>query len=481
MGDLNMKTRSKRLFLLLAVLTVLLLATDCTGNSSDTSEPTAAPVITATSTPSPTSTPTSTPTPSPSPSPSPTPILAKVTTTSIGVLKNSEETVFPDYDTQLGERPLLVLLLDYKNSEMEYDDLYAEAWSYSFFGSGSMEHGAASVNDYFKEISNGRFSLKPVLLGKNKTGVYTFHLNKNYTDAQGLEGNNGYPFFDFDYDVAKCMDELKKEGLNTEDFAVSYVNKKNYEKIMMGRYNYAPNEYDKEDFTKPMIAVVFPSLNVESVRLGPISTSLNLFGAYAHINEDSSFGTVCHELAHMLGAFDVYYFGYYYNDLMSEGINISVSTKYNVTHINPYYKLQYGWCEADILREGGQYTLYSSSTGKYRPLLIPTDDPNQYFLVEARDGTGFDSSLMESDDTTLRGVTVWRVDQTSLNTFNLVDSMRGGITMESVLPDPGCSFSLQYFSNYTDATVHDLKSAGVTITVLKDPKNGTFLIDVKKD
>ena len=476
MGDLKMKTRSKRLFLLLAVLTVLLLATGCTGNSSDTSEPTAAPVITATSTPSP----TSTPTPSPSPSPSPTPILAKVTTTSIGVLKNSAETVFPDYDTQLGERPLLVLLMDYKNSECEYNEELEKAWSDYIFGSGTKEEGTASVNDYFKEISNGRFSLKPVLSEKNKTGVYTFHLNKKYTDAQGLEGNNGYPFFDFDYDVAKCMDKLKKEGLNTEDFAVSYVNKKNYEKIMIGRYNYAPNEYDKEDFTKPMIVVVFPSLNVESVRLGPISTSLNLFGAYAHINENSSFGTVCHELAHMLGAFDVYYFGYYYNDLMSEGINISWNM-YNVTHINPYYKLQYGWCEADIFRGDGQYTLYSSSTGNYRPLLIPTDDPNQYFLVEARDGTGFDSDLMELDGTTLRGVTVWRVDQTSLNTFNLVDSMRGGITMESILPNPGCSFSLQYFSNYTDATVHDLKSAGVTITVLKDPKNGTFLIDIKKD
>ena len=174
------------------------------------------------------------------------------------------------------------------------------------------------------------------------------------------------------------MSELEEKGLNIDDFAFGEINGENYIGILMDDWGMGANERLKEHYIGPTILIVYPEVNSESVKYAPISKSFDKYCYIAHVNETSTYGVICHELTHLLGAFDIYNYGYYFNDLMSAS-NLKTEDEYNVTHINPYYNLLYGWCGATEYTGKGTYRLDALSTGNYRPLLIPTDDPNQYF------------------------------------------------------------------------------------------------------
>ena len=481
-----------------AVLLILVLClsgcgTDQQENKKDPSqaptEPvTAVPSVEPTATPTPTAEPTSTPTPTPTPTAEPTPDPY-----SINEIRELPEFNFPEFYTQTEERPLLVVLMDYNNSLTVYDEALEKAWSEYIFGSGSIEDGTATVNDYFKEVSGGKFFFTPVLLPGNTTGVYTFHLDKDYSDEQFV--HKEYSFFDYDYDFAFCMSELEANGLNTDDFAFDEINSENYINILMDDWFVGANERLKEHYIGPTILVVYPAVNSESVLYAPISKNFDKYCNVAHVTEESTFGVICHELTHLLGAYDIYNYGYYYNDLMSVS-NLKTEEEYNVTHINPYYNLLYGWCDATEYTGEGTYCLDALSTGKYRPLLIPTDDPNQYFIIEARDGEGFDATLADpvtfydvSDDENWDnmvfyeernrvGITIWRVDQTVMNVRTTQMDKRKGVSMEGILIT-GKEAELMYYSDYKDPEAKELKPLGLTVAVRKDLGNGSWEIEIR--
>lgn len=394
-------------------------------------------------------------------------------------VRNMEGVRLQDSYTQTEDRPLLVLLMDYPQSMYVYDEEYEKAWSDYIFGT-----GVSSVNDYFQEISGGKFKFTPVLLGDNTTGVYTFHLDKDYSDEQGLHAE--YPFFEYSYDVASCMSKLREQGLDIEAFAIDGINKGNYEGILIGYADQGPTGNPKDYYKTAALMCVFPVINFERVDLTPISDSFDKYCLYAHVNETTSFGTLCHEFGHLMGAFDVYNYGLYYNDLMAKGIDLSAS-EYSVTHIDPYYKLLYGWCDADLLESDGTYQLYAPVTGEYRPLLIPTEDPNQYFLVEYRTRWSFDSELSDlgSGGREMEGgagVTIWRVDQTALqlgqNELTYVND-RKGISMEGTLAK-GAQMELMYYKDYTDAKSTELAPVNMKLTVLGGDEAGTCRIKIER-
>ncbi len=467
--------RRKKQSILRAILAVILLAVLVGGCApkknadNETVEPTAAAGQ---------SKPMNKPTKTPTPTVVFGPDTAQVESYTIDELRNKKEVVIPDFYTQKGERPLLVVLMDYENSVYAYDEAYEQAWSDYIFGTGTQEEGTASVNDYFQEVSNGKFRFVPILLGDNSTGVYTFHLNKEYSDEQFIHPE--YPFFDFSYDLAFCMSELAEQGLNLDDFAADDIDGENYREVLMGAWDWSPNGRNKEYYIKPGILVVFPDVNAAKVDLTPINNRFDQYCLYAHVNETSSFGTICHELTHLMGAFDIYNFGVFGSDLMAYGINIEGS-EYNVTHINPYYNVLYGWCDVDVLRGDGTYRLYSSATGKYRPLLIPTDDPNQYFLIEYRTAEGFDSQLKNGASlNATTGVTIWRVDQAAMNVTRVPEETRPALTMEEILSSDGRT-QLSYFSGFNQARNMELKDAGIRIAVKSADENGTRVIEITRE
>lgn len=377
-----------------------------------------------------------------------------------------------DLSEQTEPKKLIVLLFYY--SESPYYDADAsehneKAWGDYVFGTGSIEDGTASVNDYFKEMSNGEFYFEPVLLGDNTTGIYTVKLDKAYSDAQLI--HEDYPYFDFEVDIAKAMDDLVEQGLDIDSFTAPDINNSNFREIMMNLWDSNQSERLKGWYMTDKILCVFPPINMENVSFTPISTDYNRFNMYAHINANSTFGTIVHELIHTLGAVDVYNFGNFGGDIMSS-FYPDVASDFNSMHVNPYYKLLYGWADAQVLTNTTSVTLYPATSDKYNPIIVKTKDSGQYFILENRAAEGFDHGVsIDGSD----AVNIWRVDKLGMEA--IYDDHRKGIIAE-VLKSEGDRVEMKYYKNFKDIKDATLEASGVEFEYVKKNEDGSIVVNV---
>ena len=365
---------------------------------------------------------------------------------------------------------LLVLIFNYNNGYYaESDEAIEQLWSDYIFGTGTQDDGTASINDYYKEISYGNFYFNPILIGDNTTGVYSFRLDKDYSDDQGLHPE--WPFFEFNYDMIGAFESLSKKGLNLNEFVVEGVNNENYVQTLIDFWDAPQWERNPQWYSTSHVLCVFPTYNTEKVDWTPLSYDADLFTLYAHINFDSSWGTIAHELAHTLGAIDVYNFGTYYSDLMS---NYS-HEEYGAAHINPFYKIVFGWVEPSVVTESSTVTLFPATSNQYQPVIITTDDPNQYYIIENRTAEKFDSFLGDVGDD---GIHIWRIDKFGCEAIFPVNGPRKGITLEGILRSTNDSITTKYYANSDD--MHDTKEvSGIEVTYKTKNTDGSIEIVVK--
>lgn len=392
---------------------------------------------------------------------------------SIDELKTMEETkelFFTNLCKQDAPKNLLVILFNYENGSIDMpDEELEQIWADYIFGHGTIEGKDATVNDYFREMSNGKCWFNPVLVGDNTTGVYSVHLDKDYSDDQGR--HEEYPFFEFNYDFAHVMDELAEKGLEIDRFCTPEIDSENYFETMLDYALMTQEEHKTTWYTSDAVLCIFPTYNFEKVGLTPMSADFNRFGLYAHLNHDSAFGTIAHELGHMLGAIDIYRYGYVENDLMSNGYD--ADEEYSVSHIDPYYKMIFGWSRVKYASCSGQTVLYPCTSEQYAPVLIPTDDPNQYFLVENRKAGGFDNYIGEND---LEGLTVWRVDKLALEKIYNTGG-RKGLAMEGVY-QVGETIQPEYYSDRENVEIADREETGIEIYYMKDTGDGGAVVKI---
>lgn len=80
------------------------------------------------------------------------------------------------------------------------------------------------------------------------------------------------------------------------------------------------------------------------------------------------------------------------------------------TSLDAWSRYVLGWSKPKIITKSGDYVVSSQwSNAGYAALLIPTSDPNEYFLIENRQPEGHDISL-SPDYTAHGGLTVWHID-----------------------------------------------------------------------
>lgn len=379
---------------------------------------------------------------------------------SVEELKNdpgAEELFFSDFSTHIGSKNLLVIIFNYNNGYYDVpDDELKQAWADYIFGT---DNGELSVNGYFNEVSQGRFRFEPLLVGDNTTGVHVVHLDKDYSFEQLC--HDDYPFFDFSYDAALVLDEFIAQGLDISRFRADGIDHGNYENVLIQYFDSTQEMRPSQWFDTDALMFIFPPINTAKIDLTPLSTEFNDFGFYSHICMDSSLGTIVHELCHTLGAVDVYNYCYVRNDLMSNGFDMYGPTDVTA-HIDPYYKLVWGWCETQLLTSDGTVKLYPATSSDYSPVLIPTDDPNQYFLIENRRPEGYDNMVGPQDgEPDYTGLTVWRVDGLALE--KIYSHARMGISMEAVLNDAGAEYELQYYASRDELENDSLINAGIVI------------------
>lgn len=132
-----------------------------------------------------------------------------------------------------------------------------------------------------------------------------------------------------------------------------------------------------------------------------------------------SIGTPAHELAHNVGAQDMYsrYTGP--NDwifgwpmplnfsLMSWGNHLGGGK--TPAYIDPYQRIYLGWVDEEVAEKDGVYTLHATTTGKATVLRINTPNPDEYFLCEIRLKQGFERNLTPGESK--GGMIFWHIDE----------------------------------------------------------------------
>jgi hypothetical protein len=218
---------------------------------------------------------------------------------------------------------------------------------------------------------------------------------------------------------------------------------------------------------------IFPPVNTENMDFTPLSSEFNSFGIYTHINYTSSFGTVSHELIHTLGAIDIYNFGQYGSDLMSSYYPY-VEGDYDTMHINPYYKILFGWAESKILENSATVTLYPATSKKYNPIIVKTKDNNQYYIIENRKAESFDHGInIDSSE----GINIWRVDKLSME--QIYKSKRKGLSVDKLI-SKNDSVELKYYKNYTDANDNTEILSGVKVQLINKNSDGSINVKIEQ-
>ncbi len=377
---------------------------------------------------------------------------------------------------QTSPQKLLVIIFNYTNGYYENNEKAEKEWSEYIFGTGNYSDGTSSINDYFKEISNGKFYFEPILLGDNKTGVYSVNLDKEYTDRQNVKGENGNPSyngFEADYDAMKALNTLIEKGLDISKFKAEGIDYNNYNNVLVDFYDSTQEERNPQWYNTYKILYIYPPYNTAKVDLGVLTYDINNFGLHAHLNSDSDFGTIAHELLHTLGTVDVYNYGSYCSDIMSDCYPMyRDSVELNAMHINPYYKILFGWSESTILNESKTIDLYPQSSSKYNPYIITTKDPNQYYVLEYRKAEGFDSFIENSG---FIGVNIWRIDQLGLNA---IYEDRKGISLEKVLVQENDYVDLTYYKNKKDVKDTTLTYSNINIKLNKVNEDESISVEV---
>jgi immune inhibitor A len=128
-------------------------------------------------------------------------------------------------------------------------------------------------------------------------------------------------------------------------------------------------------------------------------------------------GVICHETGHFLGLPDLYdrdggSIGGGWFCLMASGGQCGDGAI--PTHFNAWCKMQLGWLLPTLIANAGVYSLgtYAASPTAYE--IIGTSPSPEYFLIENRQGVGFDRGLPGPN----RGLIIWHVDPSAANNDN---------------------------------------------------------------
>jgi len=284
-----------------------------------------------------------------------------------------------------------------------------------------------SVNGYFQEVSNGRFTWRRA----GAIGPINFtagELGANFT-PDGMEF-----------------------GLRRQLYHSNMVHR-----IMTsGLFNFATADANQNGTvtTDELVIVVVSTDHWENTsnrgtgRVHPPGSSVAWDGSIVRLEPNNDFASVCHEIMHSLGAGDLY--GGQCLSIRLTLMSCTITSPENpaIYHLDPWHKMLFGWSEPRLrqLRTGGKETIAAAQLGQpTAPLLLFNSSmgASDYFLVEYRtrttpSGSGYDANVAGN------GMVVWHFVSTQPLVAEGSPSLnRGGTT-----PWPG-NATTPYLTNGT--------------------------------
>ena len=336
--------------------------------------------------------------------------------------------------TETLEIPLIVILANFDadgDGENDWDEsnpsklysdktqpYYGEQWA----GSELMDHynlyfgDGMSLTNYYEELTMGAFKFVPIefdVVPANspvQNGMIEVTVPIPHPSASGDAGGTITKIFEATdpYINYTKYDRNNNGTIDATELGVVILN---------------PGQ-DKSNGTNTMNGRQYFQVHGTSQGLGAFCDGLSFskvsnFGEYGKGGGIMQIGTPAHELAHNLGAEDLY-------DTNRNGhggatvtgwpraYDFSLESNGNhrgngayPTYLDPYHRIYLGWAEERVV-EDGVYTISSTLTGEYVILRVNTPDPDEYYLIEIRLKEGFEKKL--TDGNSLGGIMVWHID-----------------------------------------------------------------------
>lgn len=284
----------------------------------------------------------------------------------------------------LGHRPLLVIVVDFAGANPL---AHNAPWYDSFVF--DVSPTTQSVNGYYSEISNGRFSwsrgatIGPLALpGSNR---YANFPNDTTYSSNLVWHAMVSGLFDF-----KAYDANADGHVTADELQIAIIS----------------NDGDGGGATR------------WAGQVHPEGSPVDWTGNVALLGHRGDFATLCHELSHTLGTLDLY--GVWSQECLSYKVTLMSCTlgaleSPEIYHLDPWHKMQLGWSEPRIfsLNASGNASVPSAqaleATG---PIILydPSVGTNEFFILEYRarnspKGAGYDVNVADE------GLALWHIHQ----------------------------------------------------------------------
>lgn len=343
------------------------------------------------------------------------------------------------------------------------DDYYGEQWAElsadvyyeKFFGKGY------SVAEFYKEMTLGKLYFVPLVLDtKTSTNQKDGCINVVVDQIHPSAYSKKYKGSESERQTF-CRKTIDNIIAATDD----YIDYSKYDKngngvldsteLLIVIMNAGPSQEttgkSEGNYDRGYFAVWSTSQGtdvvVDGVRYGSAITNM---GEYTTKGTLQYTGTAAHELCHNLGAEDIYdrkvgasgtaktpwpfvnWFSLQCSGNYS-GTSATGGRGSTPTYLDPYQRIYLGWAEEVVVGEG-EYTLYSTCTGKYQVLRVNTPDPDEYYLIEIRLKEGFEVDITGKGE---GGICVWHIDESSNRPYFLNGTACSNYMFNGKYHDPG--------------------------------------------
>ncbi len=302
--------------------------------------------------------------------------------------------LFPDSDFPVtGSPKVLVILVEYKNKKMVVSNPH-EYFNNMLNEEGFDQYGATgSAADFFKECSDGIFTPE-----FDVYGPVTLSQNYSYYGGNDYSGNDVHP------------EKMIIEACELLDHEIDFSE---YDTNGDG---YIDNVYvfyaGKGEASGGSADTVWPhSWNISYATTTPYMFDGVRLDRYACSNENEGsrpdgVGTFIHEFSHVMGLPDLYATSYT-SAFTPGGWSCMDYGPYNNNSRTPplygaFERYALGWMEP--LEINGPLTATLEPIGTNKAGIIKTSDPNEFFLIENRQQTSWDTYIPG------HGMLVWHID-----------------------------------------------------------------------
>lgn len=292
-----------------------------------------------------------------------------------------------------GTKKLLMILIQYPDLPFTFtkDDFYALMNTQNY----NLNNAKGSVKDYFREQSYWALdNSKGFDITTDVVGIYTAKNNMAYYGADGTDGTHDLN-----------SNELMLEAVTAADADVDYSQ---YDNDGDGSVDGVYIIYAGYGQASSAIAnTIWPhaggitgkTFDGKTVSKYSCSNELT-YNSNLSIKNITTIGVICHEFGHVCGAPDYYDTDYASSggnfpgtgnwDVMCYGVYDGVPSGSQPAHMNPFEKIRNGWVTPTLLTSAASLTIPDITTN---PVIYKynTSTPNEYYLLENRQQTGFNT------------------------------------------------------------------------------------------